>query len=346
LPAQFARAGFVLTLARLLGLARPLLDLDLRDVWLGDRQRYVFASLDHVELARKQHHKTAGVADASSDAGGLVAGAPIKVRARRPDDGRARILRDHQSAERRGRLRALDRQTRVDEKRRAVDMNLVDRNGAAGHGRHTPGPDRFTLVRQPGDPKKYVRAVRRAHLRRLVGIGRHPVADALHRHFFPWHEIALDEYAPHRRIRVAVVCVVVDSQRRAVLEDDPCRTLDLYRQRFERIPEPADFELLPIKRPALDGAAIMVRHDLALFVQPTDERALVGKRIDAGFVSGGHEIVRAPVERNVKFGIGKARALDDRFVIAGEKPLRLAEPYDLHRLEIILEKAASGRFVG
>src|SRR5262249_57559533 len=108
--------------------------------------------------------------------------------------------------------------------------------------------------------------------------------------------------------------------------------LDLYRQRLERMPEPADFELLPIERPALDGAAIMVRHDLALFVQSTDERALVGKRIDAGFVSGGHEIVRPPVERNVKFGIGKARALDHRLVIDGEKPLALAGPWDMHRM--------------
>src|SRR5262249_57419108 len=101
--------------------------------------------------------------------------------------------------------------------------------------------------------------------------------------------------------------------------------LDLYRQRLERMPEPADFELLPIERPALDGATIMVRHDLAFFVQSTDERALVGKRIDAGFVAGGHEIVRAPIERDVKFGIGKARALDDRLVVASEKTLRLAE---------------------
>src|SRR5262249_41939889 len=137
-----------------------------------------------------------------------------------------------------------------------------------------------------------------------------------------------------------------DSQRGAVLEDDPRRTLDLNRQRFEWIPEPADFELLPIERPALDGATIMVRHDLAFFVQSTDERALVGKRIDAGFVAGGHEIVGAPMEGEVKLGMGKARALADRLVVASEKPLRLAEPYDLHGLEIILEKAASGRFVG
>src|SRR5262249_19593244 len=47
-----------------------------------------------------------------------------------------------------------------------------------------------------------------------------------------------------------------------------------------------------------------------------------------------------PVERDVKFRIGKARTLDDRLIIAGQKPLRFAETRDLHRPKIVLEETA------
>src|SRR5262249_6906114 len=122
--------------------------------------------------------------------------------------------------------------------------------------------------------------------------------------------------------------------------------LDLNCERLEGIPDPADFELLSIERACLDGAAIVVRHDLAVFVAAPDQRAFVGKGGRTGRVAGSHEIVWTPVEWHVKFRIGKARTLDDRLVIAGQKPLRFAEPRDLHRAKIILEEAARGLLVG
>src|SRR5262249_30676497 len=158
---------------------------------------------------------------------------------------------------------------------RAVDVNLVDGDRATGHERDTPRAHGLTFVRQPGDAKEYVRAVGRAHLRCLVGIGGHPVADALHRHFFARDEIALDEHAPDGGIGVAVVGIVIDAQRRAVFEDHAGRALDLNRQRLEWIPEPAEYELLSIECPGLDRAAIVIRHDLVLFVPPADKDALV-----------------------------------------------------------------------
>src|SRR5262249_57164631 len=111
----------------------------------------------------------------------------------------------------------------------------------------------------------------------------------------------------------------------------------LNRERLEGIPAPADFEFLSVERACLDSAAIVVRHDLAVFAAAPDQRALVGKGAGTRRVAGSHKIMRTPVERYVKFRIGQARALDDRLVVAGQKALRFAEPRDLHRPQIVLE---------
>jgi hypothetical protein len=55
------------------------------------------AGLDHVEFARKKHHELTSMANATGDATCLIAGAPIDIGARRPDNRRSRILRDHQA---------------------------------------------------------------------------------------------------------------------------------------------------------------------------------------------------------------------------------------------------------
>jgi hypothetical protein len=57
-----------------------------KDLWFGHRQRHVPAGFGHVEFARKQHHKPTGMANAIGDPSGVVAGAPIKIGARRSDD--------------------------------------------------------------------------------------------------------------------------------------------------------------------------------------------------------------------------------------------------------------------
>ena len=176
--------------------------------------------------------------------------------------------------------------------------------------------------------------------RRLVGIGRHPVPDPLHRHFLARNEIALDQHAPDRRVGKAVVQVVVDPQRRAVLEDHARRALDLNRQRLERIPEPADFELLAVERARFDGAAIVIGHDLAVLVAASDLRALVGKGVGAGLVAGRHQVARPPIKRDVEFRVWKARTLDDGLIVPGQKSLRFAEPRDAHRTKIFLEEGA------
>src|SRR5262249_36284361 len=152
--------------------------------------------------------------------------------------------------------------------------------------------------------------------------------------------VGLDQNRADRRVGIAVVGIVVEAQRRAIFEDHLRRALDLNRERLEGIPEPADFELLSIERARLDGAAIVVGHDLAVLVAAPDQRPLVGEVAGPRLVAGSGKIMRSPVEGDVKFGIGKARALDDRLVIAGQKALRFAETGDLHRAKIVLEEAA------
>src|SRR3979411_1747964 len=90
----------------------------------------------------------------------------------------------------------------------------------------------------------------------------HPRADALPRYLLARHQIALDQRALDRAVGIAVVRIVADAQRRAVLEDHACRALDLDRDQVERILDPADLELLAVERPGLDGAAVVVGHEL------------------------------------------------------------------------------------
>ena len=52
-----------------------------------------------IESARDQHDEAALLADAAGDAAGVVAGTQVEIGARRSDDRRSRILRNHQAAE-------------------------------------------------------------------------------------------------------------------------------------------------------------------------------------------------------------------------------------------------------
>src|SRR5207249_10286629 len=79
---------------------------------------------------------------------------------------------------------------------------------------------------------------------RLVRVRCHPLSNALHRHFFARNEIALDEGTADRTKRVAVVRVVVDAQRRAILEDDAPRAFNLKGEQIEWILKPADLKFL------------------------------------------------------------------------------------------------------
>ena len=221
-------------------------------------------------------------------------------------------------------------------------MHLVDGNGAARCQRHALRADRLALVRQPGNAEERIGAVGGTHLRGFLRIRGHPGADALSRHLLARHEIALDEYALDRAVVIAVVRIVADAHRRAVLEDHAPRAFDLDREQVERILEPADLELLPVERAGLDGAAVVVRHELVVPGAAADPHALVRKCGGAGLVAGRDQVARPPVERDRELGVGKARARNNRLEIAGQKSHGLAQTRDADGLKILLEESAGG----
>ena len=74
-------------------------DLNFGKLRFRQRQWHMLAGRDHIELAWKQHDEPAGIANATGDASGVFAGAPVEIGARRSDDRRSRILRNHQAVE-------------------------------------------------------------------------------------------------------------------------------------------------------------------------------------------------------------------------------------------------------
>src|SRR5262249_32978854 len=170
---------------------------------------------------------------------------------------------------------------------------------------------------------------------------RHRYANALHRHLLARYKIALNEQAGDRGICVTVVRIVVDAQRRAVLEDYPRRAFNLDREDVEWILEPANFKFLAIERAGLNGAAVVVRHELVVLVATTDPRTFVWKCIRAWPVGGRDQVRRAAVERDMEFGIGKARAFNNRLEITSKKSLAFAQTRYAHWLKILLEEGAS-----
>src|SRR5262245_57889183 len=105
----------------------------------------------------------------------------------------------------------------------------------------------------------------------------HPVAKALRRHLLARNEIAFDEHSFNRAIGIAVVRIVADAQRRAVLEDDAPRAFKLDREQIEWIFEPADFKFLPIERARVDGAAVIIRDEFVVAGATTNQYAFALK---------------------------------------------------------------------
>jgi hypothetical protein len=99
-------------------------------------------------------------------------------------------------------------------------------------------------------------------------IGLHPALDAICRHLVAPNEVTLDQDAPDRRVVVAVVGVIAEANQSAILEPHPHRSLDFERHCLERIPEPANFQALPVDCAVLDREAIVIRHYLLVDVEP------------------------------------------------------------------------------
>jgi hypothetical protein len=96
--------------------------------------------------------------------------------------------------------------------------------------------------------------------------------------------------------------------------------LRLHGEGFERIPDPADLELLSIKRAILDGGTVVVGHQLVLGVAPVDGGP-VGNLLFPDRPAADQEIARTPIDRGVEFRVWKTRARHHRLEIAGQQAL-------------------------
>src|SRR5262245_20918028 len=169
----------------------------------------------------------------------------------------------------------------------------------------------------------------------------HPVTNALRRDLVARNQIEVDKHALNRAKTITVVRIEANAKRGAVFEDHTSRTFELNRKQVERIPEPADFEFSAIERARLDGAAVVVR-DEPVALGEAANLALVWKRQGTRFVASSDQVPRPAVERDWKFGTGKARARTNRFEIAGQKSLSHAQTPDANELKILFEEEAGG----
>src|SRR6266849_6306185 len=172
---------------------------------------------DWIEIARQQERKLTWLADTPGDLTGLVAGAEIEISAGRPHNGGTGVLGNHGAAEWSACRRARNRKIRLNEKRRAIDVQcLVYRNRTAGRESDSLGAERFAVIVQPDDAKKYHGPILPTHVPGILRIGLHPLPDSVHRHFFTRNDITIDQHATDRHVGVAIVSGVVEAQQGSV----------------------------------------------------------------------------------------------------------------------------------
>ena len=142
---------------------------------------------------------------------------------------------------------------------------------------------------------------------------------ACHRHPVGGEQVVVDQVAADRRVRVAVLAVVVDAHGRAVGEMDAARALDVHEEHFHRVFEVQQLQPLAGQRPLLDlGARRKGRfagRRLAHVRQP------VGLGGAVRLVDDVHEIGRPLVDRRLELAFRRARAFQHRLVVAGQQPL-------------------------
>ena len=122
-------------------------------------------------------------------------------------------MRNHQPIKAGRPLLVAERQTGLDEKRRAVHMQrVVDGNRASGRKWHALASDGLAVIGQAGDPEKHKRSILAAHFLGALRIGAPPITDAIQRHFPSRDDVALDENTADRNVWVSVMGVVGDAQ--------------------------------------------------------------------------------------------------------------------------------------
>src|ERR1700681_512257 len=103
---------------------------------------------------------------------------------------------------------------------------------------------------------------------------------------------------------MTIMRIVIDGRRRAVLEPDPCRALDLREQQIGLVLEPAEFESAPGNRAVFDLGPIVVWHELAT-ADLAKHLSLVGQSARALLDAADEQVRGTAIDRHgVDVGLG------------------------------------------
>src|SRR5256885_14662915 len=131
--------------------------------------------------------------------------------------------------------------------------------------------------------------------------------------------------------------VVIDAERRAILDPHSRRALDLREQQISLILQPADFESPAGDRAVLDFGTIVIGHKLAT-TDLAKHLPLVGQR-SVLLEAADKQIGGTPINRHAVDVGARSRAVDHGLVVAGDETLVLPDPRDPQRQKMLFEKA-------
>src|SRR5260370_34583857 len=200
------------------------------------------------------------------------------------------------------------------------DVARIDGDRAARGERHAERAHRAARGIGEGQfAKKYEARILVEKFLQALRIRRRPGLDRLHRGLLELELSALDEVAPDRLKRVAVLVGVAEAQRLAAVELHAAGTLDMEEERFDRIVDPEDFLARDGRRASSDFRARVVRHDALSLHAPAQAQA-PQLRADRGEIDG-EQVIRRTIKRVEVRRRPGAAAAQKRLVVTRDHPL-------------------------
>ena len=277
---------------------------------LGSRRR----------LFRQQHDELADVLRHARQAPGRIARAEVDVAALGALDGGADVLRDHEPIEG-ARLDDVRHALAADVDRQAEGVVAgIDGQAAAGRELGVHGAQRAFAFRALELAEEYVGGVLPHDVLGPLGIGLQPLLERAHRHLVGGEQAFLDQIAADRAVGVPVLAVVVDADDAPVRQLDAARPLHLQEEQLDRIGQIDELEIAVLQRALLDlgagGVGLGALVGLARVAEPRARSSALR------LVDEVHEIGRALVDRGLECALRRARALQQRLVVAREQAAR------------------------
>ena len=222
-------------------------------------------------------------------------------------------------------------------------MARVDGDAAPGGERYAQGAERAgKVIRQITE--KNIAGVEVEQVGKLFRVLLAPVFDALHRSLFQRQIAALHQRLADGFVGMAVLVGIADAHGFAAGQRDFSRALDLQEKQFNGVIHPIQFLALERRDPVVDFGAVVIGHHPAT-VKPTAQAQVFQFRIDAAQIHD-QQVVGQAVKRMAIALRGRAAAVEQRFVIAGNQPFGAA--VGLRGLiggEILFKEFPQGRVV-